>query len=224
MHPSGLLRLLALVLLPAGTVLAHPTKQTWLPVAPDHWQSMVAHGGVTLTLRDGGTKFIPATLMGAVLRVKSRLEAVSGQAAELALVHSEQPNAYALVHAGRPVIALSLSYLDRVGPDEDALAATIGHELAHLRMGHSSADRHAHGVMPQTGEQEEDLLAREQERAADTLGMQWVAQAGFDPCGQVRLFRTLSAYVPAGATHPGLAERTTAANEAYRKASGRHCE
>lgn len=224
MHASRLLRLIWVILLPAGAALAHPTKQSWLPVARDHWQSMVAQGGVTLTLRDGGTKFIPASVLGTVLKVKSRLEAMSGQAAELALVHTEQPNAYALVHAGRPVIALSLSYLDRVGPDEDALAATIGHELAHLRMGHSAEDRHAHGVMPQAGEDEQDLLAREQERAADTLGMQWVARAGFDPCGQVRLFRTLSAYVPAGATHPGLAERTAAANEASRKTSGRYCE
>ena len=224
MHPSGLLRLLALVLLPAGAALADPAKQTWLPVSPDHWQNMVAHGGVTLTLRDGTTKFISPSLMGTVLRVKGRLEAVSGQAAELALVHTGQPNAYALVHAGRPVIALSLSYLEQVGTDEDALAATIGHELAHLRLGHSAEDRHAQGVMPQTGDVEHDLLAREQERSADALGMQWVARAGFDACGQVRLFRTLSAYVPTGATHPGLAERTAAANEAYRKASGQHCE
>lgn len=224
MPRCGLLRLLWLILVPAGAALAHPAKQSWLPMSPDHWQHMAAQGGVTLTLGDGSTKFIPGRVMGTVLSVKSRLEAMSGQAAELALVDTEQPNAYALVHAGRPVIALSLSYLDRVGPDEHALAATIGHELAHLRMGHSADDRHAHGVMPQAGEDEQDLLAREQERAADTLGMQWVARAGFDPCGQVRLFRTLSAYVPAGATHPGLAERTAAANEAYRKTSGRYCE
>jgi predicted Zn-dependent protease len=223
-HRFRLLPLLWLLLLPAGAALAHPTKQSWLPVSPDHWRNMVAHGGVSLALRDGSTKFIPGPLMETVLKVKDRLEAVSGQVAELALVHTDQPNAYALVHRGRPVVALSLSYLDHVGADEDALAATLSHELAHLHLGHGAEARHASGVMPQTGDDEHDLAAREQERSADSLGMQWAAQAGFDPCGQVRLFRALSAYIPVAATHPGLAERTVAANEAVRRASGRHCE
>lgn len=229
MHPLGLLRLLVLVLLPAGAALAHPAKQTWLPVARDHWQNMVAHGGVTLTLRDGTTKFIPARVMGTVLKVKDRLEAVSGQAAELALVHTQQPNAYALVHAGRPVIALSLTYLEYVGSDPDVLAATFAHELAHLRLQHSGERRHALGVMPEPGDYgvgdfEPDSLARDEERAADRLGLQWSGQAGFDPCGQVRLIRILSAHISAGRTHPDLAERIAAANEAARQTSGGHCE
>ncbi|HEX6317335.1 MAG TPA: M48 family metalloprotease [Burkholderiales bacterium] len=227
MRPSYLPCLLLLAPLLAGGAPANPIKQTWLPKSAEHWQGTVKDG-VTLSLRDGSNRHVPGKVMHAVLSVKSKLEAVSGQRAELALVDTDQPNAYATVQAGRPIIALSLSYLERFGSDQDALAATIGHELAHLHLGHSAAAHHAagallHGVTGKVGAAESSPTARDAERDADRLGLQWTSVAGYDPCGQVRLFRAMSHDSPTLATHPGFAERAEAANEAAKKTSGRGC-
>ncbi|HEX6265656.1 MAG TPA: hypothetical protein VFZ81_02035, partial [Burkholderiales bacterium] len=62
------------------------------------------------------------------------------------------------------------------------------------------------------------------ERHADGLGMKWATAAGYDPCGQVRLFRAMSQDTPTLSTHPGFAERAEAANQASRKTRGRSCE
>lgn len=220
--------LLLLAPLLATAAPANPVKQTWLPRSAHHWHGTVADG-VTLSLRDGSERHVSGKVMASVLAVKAKLEAVSGQRAELALVDTEQPNAYATVQEGRSIIALSLSYLDRFGADRDALAATIGHELAHLHLGHSAAARHADGLAfdgasASARAPELDAIARAQEAQADSLGLSWATAAGYDPCGQARIFRGLSSDHPTLSTHPRFAERAKAADAASLKTRGRNCE
>lgn len=227
MRPRLAYLLLLAPLLATGAP-TNPVKQTWLPRSPAHWHGTVANG-VTLSLRDGAERHVSGKVMDSVLAVKAELEAVSGQRAELALVDTEQPNAYATVQEGRSIIALSLSYLDRFGSDRDALAATIGHELAHLQLGHSAAARHAEGLAldggsASLGAPEFNAIARAQERQADDLGMSWATAAGYDPCGQARIFRALSSDIPRLSTHPRFAERLKAADAASMKTRGRNCE
>lgn len=207
---------------------ANPVKQTWLPSSSEYWQGAVA-SGVTLRLRDGSERQIAGEVMRRILTVKRRLEAVSGVGAELALVHTDEPNAYAKVHAGRPIIALSLSYLDRFGSDEDALAATLGHELAHLHLGHGAMAEHRNGIalsggFGTQGASDLDATSRDNEREADSLGLKWSSAAGFDPCAQVRILHAMSRDIPAASTHPAFAERIAMANAAAKKAGGRRCE
>ena len=76
-----------------------------------------------------------------IVAAKEELEQASGVHAGLGLVEMDAPNAFAFVHQGRPVIAFSLAWLDQLGQDPDALATTIGHELAHLHLGHTGAAR-----------------------------------------------------------------------------------
>lgn len=208
---------------------ANPVKQTWLPSSSEYWQGTAA-SGITLRLRDGSERHIAGEVMRRILTVKLRLEAVSGVGAELALVHTDEPNAYAKVHAGRPIVALSLSYLDRFGSDDDALAATLGHELAHLHLGHSATAEHRNGIAlsgsfgTQSGAPELDATSRDNEREADSLGLKWSRAAGFDPCAQARILRAMSGDMPAASTHPAFAERIAIANAAAKEASGRRCE
>lgn len=179
-----------------------------------------------LNMRDGSNRHIPGHVLERVLAVKGKVEAVSGVTAELALVDSELPNAYATVHAGRPIVAVSLSYLHQFGSDADALAATIGHELAHLHLGHSADTRAYSGALEVNGNNRSRALsssAREEERQADVLGMKWATAAGYDPCGQARLFRSLVHDLPTQPTHPGFAERARAPEAAAKKASGLDC-
>ena len=220
---------LLLIPLLAACGPTNPVKQTWLPSSSEHWSGTVATG-VSLRLHDGSERRIAGEVMGTVLMVKRRLESVSGASAELALVHTEEPNAYAQMHTDRPIIALSLSYLERFGSDQDALAATIGHELAHLHLGHSAVPEHRNaialsgGVGAASGGSDLNATARDNERQADNLGLKWASAAGFDPCAQVRLLRAMSRDIPAATTHPAFAERIAIANAAAKEASGRRCE
>lgn len=226
MRPSLPLVLVALL---AGCASSSPVvRQTWLPASPDHWQGTVT-SGVTLDMRNGSSRHIPGKVMDTVLTVKARLQDVSGVKAELALVDTEHPNAYATVHGSRPIIALSLSYLEHFGSDQDALAATIGHELAHVHLGHGAAARHAdgvalNGVSGSGAASELNSTARDEERHADTLGMKWATAAGYDPCGQARIFRAMAHGTPTLSTHPGFAERIEAADAASKNTTGRSCQ
>jgi predicted Zn-dependent protease len=228
----------------------NPIRQSWIPKDPAYWQTM-RHTGVTLNTKDGGKRFVSASVLNNVLTAKERIEKVSGVNAELALVDTELPNAFATTHQGRAVIAISLSYLDRLGNDADAIATTVGHELAHVHLGHSGAVRKereekaksftnvagsiANQIIPFSGYLVGVAatavvrgFTRDEERDADNHGLRWAIAAGFDPCGKSR---AVSAFAAAGggtsipflSTHPSYGERSDLANEYSRKTSGRDC-
>lgn len=99
----------------------------------------------------------------------------------------------------------------RVADTPDALAAVIGHEVAHATQGHVM-DRARRGARQDiwvmlgsaaTGIQQ-DLLrqgvtlglalpfAREQETDADLVGLRYMARAGFDPRASVQLWKNMA--------------------------------
>jgi predicted Zn-dependent protease len=186
-----------------------------------------------------------------MLIVKSQIEAVSGVKADLAVVETTYPNAFATHLQGRPVIALSTAYLDHLGRDRDALATTIGHELAHLHLGHSGQARRereetAKGVSNVVGTAVGLFIpfggtltnvavtavarsfTRDEEKAADEHGLKWAVAAGYDPCGKARTIAVFSRFhsqgVPILSTHPSYGERSELANEYSMKARSRPCQ
>lgn len=241
--------LVALVLLAGCATTQSPVRESWLR-GQYYWQH-AAKEGALLKRKDGGSMYLPPATISAILTAKSRIEAVSGIQAELALVETETPNAFALVHEGRNLIAISISYLDHLGQDTDALASTIGHELAHLRLGHSADERKQRAqsaraggnmvgaVLSVAGVPFANTIAglgatayansytRDEERAADDLGLRWAVQAGFDPCGEARVMEMFSKLghvsVPFLSTHPGHGERSELANSYSLKVNGKSC-
>ena len=197
---------------------------------------------------------MPATTIRNVVNVKERVEQASGTRAELGLVDTDQPNAFAFNHQGRSVIVISLSWLDRLGHDSDALATTIGHELAHLHLGHTGAARkereetargasHLLGTLlslagvPMGGTIASigvtaiaRSFTRDEERAADDAGIRWAVAAGYDACGKARVvkmyqeMRSGAVDIPFLSTHPSYGERSDLANEFSQKAKGRDCD
>lgn len=113
-----------------------PIKAFWLPASQDAW-SKVPPGGYTLVRRDGSRRIVSESVLSNVVVVKHNLEQASDVRADLGLVDMESPNAFAFYQQGRPVVAISLSWLVQLGQDVDAHATTIGHELAHLYLGHT---------------------------------------------------------------------------------------
>lgn len=130
-------------------------------------------------------------------------------------------------------------------PDDDVLAVAMGHELAHITLGHTQSRVTPGGVLkgivgvgvllpvdialPGTGQLlggvmrgVENRFNREQEREADRLGLQYAKAAGYDPRAGLILIDTLQAKAPSSAlqqfldVHPPYPERRQLMEEALR--------
>lgn len=208
---------------------------------PDATWQQAATTGINLRSPDGANRFVPSHQLWQLVNVRGKLQQASGVQADLAVVDTASPNAFAFHDQGRPVVAFSLSWLEQLGHDGDAVAAVMGHELAHLRLGHTGAAREereatATGIsqligtvlnaagIPLGGVAASVAVTgisrsftRDEERAADALGLRWATAAGYNPCGQQRVMamymrlRGASLDLPFLSTHPGLEERAAAA-------------
>lgn len=171
-----------------------------------------------------------------MIRVKERVETVAGALhVGLLLAEGNAPNGFSFVSQHGPTIAVNIGMVNLIGQDGDAMAALMGHELAHLYLNHASLRQ----------EREESRLAasvtlsfalgmfgipvplevtdvattsvsskfsREEERDADRLGVEYMVQAGFDPFGSVRLQEKLGTassgdLLPFLSSHPSSTER-----------------
>ena len=108
---------------------------------------------------------------------------VKADASVNAAVHGGQPN-------GPLEIVIYQGLLDTVIEDDvDALAGVIGHELAHVLLGHYRTAARATRAAQERQDRVIGLtLSREDELRCDLLGMRLAARAGYDPNGLVRAF------------------------------------
>lgn len=197
---------------------------------------------------DGERQALRQAAIRRLAAVKEQIEQIAGELRPQLIVTMEaQPNGMVYFQEGRPTMAVSLGMIDLLGDDEDAYAALVGHELAHLYLKHGES-RRSRGEK-QDGES--GLLAfalavvgipfgstladaastvvsrsysRDDEREADRLGLEYMMTAGFNPWGAVRLHEKLDAkgeraLVPFLATHPTGAERVEAMRERARTAA-----
>lgn len=227
-------------------------KAFWLPPSQEAW-SKVPPGGFTLVHRDGSKRIVAESVARNIFAVKHKLEQASGVRADLGLVDMDSPNAFAFYQQGRPIIAFSLSWLDLLGQDVDALATTIGHELAHLYLGHTGVARQEREKTAQGAGQVVGTalslagvpmggaiadvgatafarsFTRDEERTADDYGIRWAVAAGYDPCGRVRTMkmyqrlRARAVDIPFLSTHPRAAERSELADAYSLKMNNRPC-
>lgn len=138
-------------------------------------------------------------------------------------------NAFALP-GGRMYVYTGLM---RLAGNEAELAAVMAHEIAHIALRHHAAtiarqygfDMLTGIILGENPRAREQLVAdlvgagvqarysRDQERAADELGMQLLADAGYDPAAMITVFEKLRAAgerrpnLPIFASHPPTEER-----------------
>ena len=168
-----------------------------------------------------------------MISVKERVENAAGQLrVELLVSDAEEPNGFSMNIHNRKMIAVTVGMINLIAQDEDAMAALIGHELAHLYLEHgkqrqrreedrvvaSTALSFALGMIgiPMGPADLATTVAsraysRDEERDADRVGVEYMSKAGFDPCGAARLQEKLTAFssgamLPFLSTHPGGAE------------------
>lgn len=226
---------------------SNPIKESWLP-SQEVWQSARKHG---LRLEyPGGRYFVPAATINNLLTAHERIAARAGIDAELVIVETDTPNAFAFDTQGRRIVAVSRSFLEHLGHDRHAIATIVGHEFGHLKLGHSGAARQQREqsardagnvvgtlmnlVIPFSGTAASlsinayaNSFSRDEERAADDLGLQWAADAGYDPCGKIRAVELFSRMghpnIPMLSSHPSYGERSEQANEYAKKDGGKGC-
>jgi TPR repeat protein len=244
---------LVVILFLAGCATAElETKGYWEPKNALYWDEPRVDGAI-LNYEDGSTRYVTAQVIDNLLTAHERIAKASGMGwTRLALVDvrsGAEPAFQAfMTRAGGPAITVSLGLLDTIGNDVDALAAVLGHEMAHINLGHNEGEARAReeklkksqevGAGLTTGSAAVaalifrvgakiyySSLSRDEERAADERGLQWAVHAGFDPCGMVRALGAArgGANVPFFSTHPGGGERRELANRYSREVNNRDC-
>ena len=245
---------LAATLLVAGCASAPPSSSPaaalryWLP-ADDAWTSGRTKG-LNLRRADSTAVRLDPEVVTHFLVAREQIEARSGLAARLAVVDLDAPNAFATTRGSELVVAVSLAWIRALGSDPDAIATTLGHEYAHHKLAHDPATRRTREqaaaaggqlvgtllnfVVPYSGNLANLAITgvargftRDEERAADELGLSWAVAAGYDPCGRIR---TLEMYQRGAAgsavtflsTHPGVEERMAYARTVAAR-EGRRC-
>ncbi|MEM7541818.1 MAG: M48 family metalloprotease [Pseudomonadota bacterium] len=186
--------------------------------------------------RGAGLHTVSTRQMRLLNTVKQRIDEVAETTSDFVIVDGSQPNAFAGRDAnGTELVAINFGMLEILDEDVHLAAGLIGHEVAHLKLGHADRDRSdpvrstllkqlggvalgALGVpaggyisdMAVTAYETE--FSRDDERAADYLGAVWSVEAGFDPSGAWRLHDYLNkrgggAGLAFLSTHPSGAER-----------------
>lgn len=171
-----------------------------------------------------------------LMSVKQRIDRASGIQTQLLLCASADPNAFATIANGQNIVALTLGMGKLLGSDWDAYAAILGHENAHLVLGHNRETQRREAVIglvqlfgsialesfirgnggaPGWGSDLTSLGARlvstaysrDNEKEADREGIRFTIAAGFDPQGAIRLHQKLNSKGSFLSSHPGSNQR-----------------
>lgn len=178
--------------------------------------------------------------------VRKRMNNVSPIRYSIAISRQTEINAFAVNESGQTLVVFTTGFLNEFGNDQDVLATTLGHELAHHKLGHTDKTRQenvafaqsassfvlgtvANFFIPFSGMLVSPAVKsatltfnREDERDADLLGMQWAMQAGYSPCGSYRFAKRMEELgkgtsIPFLSTHPGNTERMSNADSVARE-------
>ena len=171
-----------------------------------------------------------------MIRIKEQVENAAGSIRiDLLVEDSGEPNGFSFIMHGQPKIAVNVGMINLLGQDSDAIAALIGHELAHLYLEHGNLRRNREensmvatmalsfalgmvgipapvDVTDVATTAVSNTFSRDEEREADRFGLVYMTKAGFDPWGAVHLQEKLRAVakdapIPFLSTHPSSDER-----------------
>lgn len=222
--------------------------------APTLWKvSEVANFATpNVNLRDNKTHAVigsvPSSLAKTITEVKDKIESAAGlQGTEFFIASGDQPNAFSADTPSGRIVAINLAMLRMIGSNADEYASILGHEFAHLALHHSSAREGRErarvvasnvlglalgvvgiplgGTIANVGTTAVSrTFSRDEEREADSLGIQYMVKAGYDPQGAVKLWQKMTRNTEGGgvpflATHPSGEERLRTLSEMARTSS-----
>ena len=189
---------------------------------------------------DGSTSTVGYVRRDQVVQYREMVQQIAGTAnqavSKVLITDKDQVNAFAgFDKNGNPFVGITLKMLALISDDQDALAALVGHEIAHLKLNHSAqkaafnqgaeAVATIAGILLQVAGVPMARTAtslgkgvvvaaysRDNESEADEMGIRLAYQSGYDPHGAVRLFQKLEKAssgfaIPFLNTHPFSSDR-----------------
>ena len=169
------------------------------------------------------------------IEIEKAIKDASGIDADLQLVDDSTVNAFAGYADKKPTVAVTFGLLDAVNPTDAEFAALLGHEFAHFALRHYESNQQRGAALNVVsliagtalevagvplGGSATDLVvslidtkfSREQEQAADKLGMAIAHKAGYSEYAAVTLQEKLKAAsnmvsIPFLSTHPSSDDR-----------------
>ena len=218
------LQAIVVALLLATAYPAFAQKYTW-----DIDEISSTSTEVPLLVRQGVVFYrLNPTQLQALKESRWRLQSIAGIAInKLYVIDGDEANALSGYGKEGSFIAFNTKILDAMGNDPDAIAAIMGHEIAHLKLNHLQRRQEVNTVIEViglivgvavevaaqskwgvsgVGSQVEGLgktiastaFTRDQEREADNFGTRWAANAGYSPDGAVRAHKMLLALKGSG--------------------------
>ena len=175
--------------------------------------------------------------------VRQRLEKTSGQTFEYAIVDSDSHSHLLMSHGDKEYVTFSMQFLDKFGSDPDIIAAVVAHDLAHIadkdtgdaienrELGFFVARQVISAALSVVGtpiagyaasaamsgaEQAEISL---EEDKVNPIGMQWLLDSGYTPCGYIKIKQYdddnagLGSPLKFMGSHPGISGRAQLAQD-----------
>ena len=216
------------------TIVGPLTASAQQPTSPLYWtirEDALFSSQWRLNAADGTTmEILPGRALVAMLEAERRISAQYNINPKLLITNTPGLNAFASEANGQTLVVVYADIISVIGDDVNVWAALFGHEFAHLYLHHSSAKETRAAILAfiaaavnayerQKGRDRSDLVnfgasivgntfSREQEREADATGVRFMADAGFDPQGAIRLQELLITHVGSSgvlsflSTHP----------------------
>ena len=187
-----------------------------------------------------------------LLAVKKKVVSKPGESMLIALVDSDLHTILLLSHDEKNYVAMSFNFLNIFGDDEETLAAAMAHQYVHVVVGDNADIQDSREIkyfvtkeIVSTGVSvfataaggygagaAIDEVKRVQdegiEERVNPLGIQWLADAGYSPCGYLKMKyvmeknSTVSSALTYLFTHPGIDDRVKLSKQ-YLKENNLEC-
>lgn len=175
--------------------------------------------------------------------IRQRLEKTSGQTFEYAIVDSDSHAHLLMSHDKKEYVTFSMQFLDKHGSDPDILASVVAHDLAHIAdkdTGDAQDNRETgffvarqvisaalsvvgtpiagYAASAAMSGAEQAAIAQEEDKV-NPVGMQWLLDSGYTPCGYIKLKQysdeneSLGSPLKFMGSHPGESSRAQMAQD-----------
>ena len=202
-----------------------------------------------------GEEFVvPKNTLKNLHDAREKLTKATGKTFNYAIVDSDYHSHIVITQGDQEYIGFSLHFLDQFGGDQDVIAAAVAHDLAHIADGDTgdAQDQREVGFFvarqvvsaalsfvgsPIAGyggslavAGMEHGVAVAEENKTNPIGLQWLVDAGYTPCGYVTMKKhadtnaTLDNPAEFISTHPGIDDRAELAQQKMAEKTGKSCE
>ncbi len=208
-----------------------------------------------ITGSNKGEEFVvPQNTLKNLHDAREKLTKASGKTFNYAIVDSDYHSHIVITQGDQEYIGFSLHFLDKFGDDQDVIAAAVAHDLAHIADGDTGDAQDQReigffvarqvvsaalsfvgspiagygGSLAITGM--EHGVAVAEENKTNPIGLQWLVDAGYTPCGYVTMKKhadtnaTLDNPAEFISTHPGVDDRAELAQQKMAEKTGKSCE